>query len=74
MLVSVVALQQQSPGTLNCGPLSIAAAYHTAAGDDVGSLTFNGTIDIREEDGLETSIHFNSKASVKGSSWWYGAF
>ena len=44
LLVSVAALQQQSPGTLNCGPLSIAAAYHTAAGDEVGSLTFNSTM------------------------------
>ena len=43
LLVSVVGLQQQSPGTLNCGPLSIAAAYHTATGDDVGSLTFDST-------------------------------
>ena len=40
LLVSVVALQQQSPGTVNCGPLCIAAAFHIAAGDDVASLSF----------------------------------
>ena len=30
LLVSVVALQQQPPRTLTCGPLRIAAAYHGA--------------------------------------------
>ena len=39
LLVSIISMQQQSPGTMNCGPLSIAAAYHTACGDDVGVLT-----------------------------------
>ena len=33
LLVSVVALQQQSSCT--CGPLCIAAAYHVAKGDDL---------------------------------------
>ena len=30
LLVSVAALQQQSPRSFNCGPLCIAAAYHAA--------------------------------------------
>ncbi len=41
LLVSIIPMQQQSPGTMNCGPFCIAAAYHTALGDDVGALTFN---------------------------------
>ena len=41
LLVSVVPMQQQSSQTLNCGPLCIAAAYHTVLSDDVGSLTFD---------------------------------
>ena len=41
LLVSVVALQQQSPRTLNCGPLCIAAAYHAAKGDNLAEITFD---------------------------------
>ena len=41
LLVSIVPMQQQTSGTLHCGPFSIAATYHTAVGDDVGSLTFD---------------------------------
>ena len=41
LLVSVVPLQQQSSRSLNCGPFCIAAGYHAASGDDLGSLTFD---------------------------------
>ena len=41
LLVSVAALQQQSPRTFNCGPLCIAAAYHAAKGDNLAEITFD---------------------------------
>ena len=41
LLVSVVALQQQSPRTFNYGPLCIAAAYHAAKGDYLAEITFD---------------------------------
>ena len=41
LLVSVVALQQQSPRTLNYGPLCIAAGYHPAKGDNLAEITFD---------------------------------
>ena len=41
-LVSVAALQQQSPHhSFNCGPLCIAAAYHAAKGDYLAEMTFD---------------------------------
>ena len=39
--ITKVGQQQQSPSTLNCGAFSIAAAFHTALGDDVGVLSFD---------------------------------
>ena len=33
-------MQQQTSGTFHCGPFCIAAAYHTADGDEVKSLVF----------------------------------
>ena len=41
LLVSVAALQQQSPRSFNCGPLCIAAAYHAAKGDNLAEMTFD---------------------------------
>ena len=55
----MVGLQHQSPGTLNCRPLSIAAACHTTAGDDVGSLTFDNTI-----------LHSSIRDQILLKTWW----
>ena len=48
LLVSIVALQQQSPRTFNCGPLCIAAAYHAAKGNNLAEITFDES-KIREK-------------------------
>jgi len=39
--VTAIPIQQQTPGSNNCGLFSIAAAYHAAKGDDVKAITFN---------------------------------
>ncbi len=39
LLVSVASIQQQQHGRNACGLWAIAAAYHTALGDDIGELT-----------------------------------
>ncbi len=41
LLLTVVPMQQQEFGSNNCGLFSIAAAYHTAKGNDVKSISFN---------------------------------
>ena len=41
LLVEVAPIQQQQPGSNNCGLFSIAAAYHAARGDDIETITFD---------------------------------
>ena len=41
LLLTVVPIQQQKSGSNNCGLFAIAAAYHVAKGDDLGSLTLD---------------------------------
>ncbi len=41
LLVSVASIQQTQHGSNACGLWAIAAAYHTALGDDIGELTIN---------------------------------
>ena len=41
LLLTVVSIQQQKSGSNNCGLFAIAAAYHAANGDDLGSLTLD---------------------------------
>ena len=40
LLVTVMPIQQQGPGSNNCGLFSIAAAYHAAKGDNIKTITF----------------------------------
>ena len=41
LLLTVVPIQQQKSGSNNCGLFAIAAAYHVAKGDDLGSFTLD---------------------------------
>ena len=43
LLVFIALMQQQTSGTLHCGPFCIAAAYYTAIGDEIGSLVFEAS-------------------------------
>ena len=41
LLVKVAPIQQQQPGSNNCGLFSIAAAYHAVRGDDIETIAFD---------------------------------
>ncbi len=41
LLVTIIPVQQQSPGSNNCGLFSIAAAYHAAKGNNIETITLN---------------------------------